>query len=353
MSNIRCDLCGSAEYEDLYTPIGTRRDVGVCQCLKCGLLFSIAERDAPDHLPCASGDADWGNIRYSKGARLKDISDWIPKNISKVLDIGSNRGDFIDFMDNIKVTAVEPDKSVIDYYDRADVKVGYFEDVDVGNDFDFVYCCQTLEHVTSPTVFLRKVYDCMRQGGKLLLEVPNVNVMLHPLSVEEFFIDKHTFHFGKETMIRYLFKCGFVIERVNNDDLNVRILARKPDFPYMPHRVHYYSHIIENNREKLPAVVAKINEIHGRVAFWGATTIFDLLVRYGGLKDVECLVDPILYEYLPETHGVKVENVDALRVYQPEFIIILARFSADKIVEDARKYNIRNIIKFEDLLESV
>jgi hypothetical protein len=90
------------------------------------------------------------------------------------------------------------------------------------------------------------------------------------------------------------------------------------------------------------------------VAFWGATTIFDLLVKYGGLDptQVRLLVDSYVHKYLPTHHGVKVQPPTALRVAQPDVCVVLARFSAAAIGEAARKYGVRNVINFSDVLES-
>jgi hypothetical protein len=110
------------------------------------------------------------------------------------------------------------------------------------------------------------------------------------------------------------------------------------------------------NREALPKVVETLHMLMARqsVAFWGATTIFDLLVKYGGLdtSKVRLLVDSYVYKYLPEHHGVQVQNPTALRTVQPDVCIVLARFSTGAITDAARKYGVRNIIGFSDLLHA-
>jgi hypothetical protein len=92
-----------------------------------------------------------------------------------------------------------------------------------------------------------------------------------------------------------------------------------------------------------------------KVALWGATTIFDLIVKYGGLDTarVECLVDSYVYRYLPRHHGVAVQDPSVLRAFQPDTCIVLARHSSDAIVESARKYGVRNAITFSGLMSQV
>jgi SAM-dependent methyltransferase len=262
------------------------------------------------------------------------------------------------------IVAIEPDKRVTDY-PVINMKL---EDMDLPSDyFDFVYCMQTLEHVDSASDMLRQLYDCLEPGGRLFLEVPNIEVIDYPLNIEEFFIDKHNFHFGRDVLCSYMEFIGFSLVSVNDDNLNIRILATKG----LPNKltatsfsrtdsqllIKQYAEIIQRNRAKLPAVVEKIKRImqNQKVAFWGANTIFDLMVKYGGLEpsEIGVLVDSYLSELIDNIHGVPVCSPEILRVFQPDVCIILARHSSDEIVKSARKFNIRNVIKFSDLLESV
>ena len=70
MSNIRCDLCNSSDYEEVYSPVGTKRNNRVCICHNCGLVFSIHDDVPYSREPTVSCDADWGNVRFCKGQRF-------------------------------------------------------------------------------------------------------------------------------------------------------------------------------------------------------------------------------------------------------------------------------------------
>ena len=115
--NNACDLCGG-NLKVIYNPVNTRRGMQVCICNNCGLVQSIQYQKKPDkRIQTLSCDADWGNVRHGKGLRLnhfqnavKNYIDWI--NIHHVLDVGSNRGSFVNWLleeiDGVKVTAIEP-----------------------------------------------------------------------------------------------------------------------------------------------------------------------------------------------------------------------------------------------------
>jgi hypothetical protein len=157
-----CDFCGSAEFDDVYRPYVSLRQVAVAVCRHCGLAFSRYADVPYSRDPRPSGDADWGNIRWAKGFRLDALRPLLTEQVGKggirrVLDVGANRGSFVEWMlerdPTLQVTAVEPDERVVTTYkDRPniDLRVAKLEHTTLEADaYDFAYCCQTLEHADS------------------------------------------------------------------------------------------------------------------------------------------------------------------------------------------------------------
>ena len=364
----KCDFCGSMEYDRVYRPINTKRDVDVVICKNCGLVYSIVKDIPYSREPNPSGDADWGNIRFCKGQRFGVVKDILPKDVKYILDVGSSRGHFVKWakanIPDAEITAVEPDTRVIhDYQDEFHVIGKYLEDIELpSNHFDFVYCMQTLEHSDSAAAMLKQIYDALRPGGVVFVEVPNIEVIRYPENVEEFFIDKHNFHFSRTVLCNYMASLGFSI-KLNDDPLNVSVFATKTgvkDIMYFfvdsePHElIGTYAENIVKNRRKLSEIGAKLNDMISKmkVSFFGGNTLFDLLVKYGNLdaSKVKCLVDDFLGEIGVTIHGVKVQKSDALRVYNPDTCVVLARYGADIVADKAKAYGIRNIVKFYDLM---
>jgi len=384
-----CDFCGADAFDEVYRPIRTQRDVRIALCRRCGLVFSRYADVPYSREPRASGDADWGNIRWAKGFRLDALRPLLEgvlhgKKLKRLLDVGANRGSFTEWAlethPAFQVTAVEPDARVVGgYQDRPeiDLRLAKLEHTRLEPDaYDFAYCCQTLEHADSPGAMIADIHRALKPGGVLFLEVPNIEVISYPLTVEEFFIDKHTTHFSHRLLCAYLEWSGFRLEAGTNgadDILNVRVLATKDgpgsklpfsdgfeagDLPAFNRAlIQTYALNVSRNRDRLAAVVEILDRLMERqtVAFWGATTIFDLLVKYGGLNasKVSCLVDSYVYKYWPEHHGAAVQNPTVLRTVQPDVCVVLARFSAPAIADLARGYGVRNVIAFSDLLQSV
>jgi SAM-dependent methyltransferase len=388
MTPDRCALCGSAAFDDVYSPVGSLRQVKVAVCRRCGMTFSRYAAVPYSRDPRPSGDADWGNIRWAKGFRLDALRPLLTEQLARgglnrVLDVGSNRGSFLEWMlelkPDIQVTAVEPDERVVGPYSErlgVDLRIAKLEHAALEPDaYDFAYCCQTLEHADDPADMIARMHAALKPGGTLFVEVPNIDVISYPLTVEEFFIDKHATHFSHRLLTAYVQWSGFRLEAGTNaedDILNVRIVAAKAGpamaIPFADwfqsedlsarnrSLIATYAANMARNRARLPAVVEILHQLMARqnVAFWGATTIFDLLVKYGGLDptQVRLLVDSYVHKYLPTHHGVKVQPPTALRVAQPDVCVVLARFSAAAIGEAARKYGVRNVINFSDVLES-
>ena len=131
MEKLVCDNCGVIDsLLHFYTPIKSQRCAEVFICKSCSLVQTKYKQYESENLKVKktiSTDANWGNVRHGKGIRFTDAKSYLepilieskPKNI---LDIGSNRGDFVKYVlqkDYVEsVTAIEPDKSLKNEYDN-------------------------------------------------------------------------------------------------------------------------------------------------------------------------------------------------------------------------------------------
>ena len=110
--------------------------------------------------------------------------------------------------------------------------VDRFENVKLEfNYFGVVHCSHTLEHMASPMATLKKIWDTMTMGGLLFVEVPNIEIIKRWDFIEEFFIDKHLFHFSYPALAKYLHKANFEILEANVTQENVSIVAKKVGYP--------------------------------------------------------------------------------------------------------------------------
>lgn len=384
--NPTCDFCQCQLPSPAYFPKGTRRGVAVHVCPNCGLCQSSKSFSESDRIRTLSTDADWGNVRHGKSVRfgalrtiLERELDW--SEVHRAADIGANRGDFIVWLKTTRplteIWAIEPDASVISAYAELPeviLHVNRLEHVSLpAAYFDLIFCSHTLEHADSATTMLDTIRQALRPGGMLLLEIPNLAGITGEDVVEEFFIDKHTFHFDRETLLDYLKTAGFSVlcGADDTDDLNITLLLRREDdkVKYLPcdgqtrssrnrQWLADFANRLPKNRELLKRMVdEKLRPLGTRqkVGYWGAGRIFDALVKYGGLesKDVYCLVDRHLYGIVAKAHGIAIERPEALRLQEPQVLVTLGRSAEDLMARTAYAFGIRHVLKFSELIEQV
>ncbi len=180
---MKCDFC-NCPIEPVYAVPDSPQGCVVHLCRACGLVQSIPTKPhPPGRTVSLSSGPDWGNVRHGKGLRLakaKEVLTPYLEGVRTVLDVGSNRGDFVRWMQkdypNAVVTAIEPDRSVIDYVDTENLCVlnARFESIDVRGLYDLVHCCHTLEHADSAAEMMNGMVRCLKPGGLLYLDVPNL-----------------------------------------------------------------------------------------------------------------------------------------------------------------------------------
>lgn len=378
-----CDFCGTPFDAPAYIPQGTRRGVAVHVCAGCGLVQSVCTKREPQRIKTLSTDADWGNVRHGKGVRFPFLRDMLERHVAwpevaRAIDIGSNRGDFVLWLakqhQRVETWAVEPDSSVTgSYAELPGLRLFQqrLEHVELpAEHFDLAFCSHTLEHADSGAGMLETMRRVLRPGGLLLLEIPNLAGICDADVVEEFFIDKHTLHFDRETLLDYLGNSGFeVLVGADDDDpLSISLLLRRAGAKTSFHPRDGASRATRNRAwiasfaDRLPRNRALLQRIvndklqplgkRQKVGYWGAGRIFDALVNYGGLHatDIHCLVDSHLHGIVRETHGVLIERPEDLRIREPQVLVALGRSAEELMARKAYAMGIRHVVKFSELM---
>jgi len=148
-----------------------------------------------------------------------------------VLEIGSNRGDFLYLLreaaPGYAVLGLEP--SVLPFYGVPTVG-GFFGQVRLGGRFDLIVSRHMLEHVTDPLAVLRGVTALLADTGQVFLEVPNMHYdMAHTV---ECFIPEHIHHFCERSLAVLLERAGLVItdsDRSRPEGLRLLAKPGRPD----------------------------------------------------------------------------------------------------------------------------
>jgi len=374
-----CELCGRDALESAYAPERSARGIGVHICGHCGLVQSLPRADrAPRSAPAVSGGADWGNVRYGKGFRTRIALDAVlrhaPAKSFALLDVGSNRASFAKALaaaaPDAAITAVEPDERVAaSAAGCAELIVARIEEAALESGrFDVVHSCHTIEHLAYPSHALRDHHRTLKENGLLVLDAPNIALIGADDVVEEWFIDKHLYHFSERTLTRMVENAGFhIVERPDPADReNLFLVARKSHFAEVPvagdpgevdrayELISSYAAGRAHNIDALAAVAAELAALAGKgLAIWGAGRIFDSLVVHGRFdpKSIRVLIDKHLRRHVAEMHGCALRGPEALAEAKPGVIVVMSRGFADEIADEARKIAPgADILRFSDLL---
>ncbi len=374
-----CELCGSDRLVLAYAPERSTRGIAVHVCSACGLVQSLPRIDHAPRAPAAvSSGADWGNVRYGKGFRTQIALDAVkrhaPRTEFAILDVGSNRGRFVEALRAVypkaRITAVEPDERVADSVKgKADLHTCRIEQVHFRNaSFDVVHSSHTIEHLAHPLRVLRDHHRVLKDGGILVLDAPNIALIGADDIVEEWFIDKHLYHFSAHTLTQTIRHAGFeILEQPDPSDReNLFVVARKaaPVDAHAPadpkevdaavELISTYAATRSHNIAALAAAAEELASLAPKgIAVWGAGRIFDSLVVHGGFdpKLLRILIDTHLKAHVAERHGFPLSGPESLSEAKPGLVVVMSRGFAGEIATEAKKRAPgAEILLFTDLL---
>ena len=378
-----CDFCGRDELAFSYLPDGSTRGLKVHVCRYCGLVQSTPRiaRTRERHAAAVSGGADWGNVRYGKGFRTGAAMAALSRHADltgnlALLDVGSNRGSFarafLEAARGAQLTAVEPDKRFAAScagMPRTELVQARTEHTTFADaSFDIVHSCHTIEHLAAPFAALKDHARVLKTNGLLVIDAPNIALIGGEDIVEEWFIDKHLFHFSARTLSRMIEAAGFEIVEQNDpaDAINLLFVARKSGAPLETVAadpaesaaamalMNRYQHTRARNLAALEMVARELEALKPkRVALWGAGRLFDMLVREGGYDPgtLSLLIDVHLKKHMAERHGVALAAPDALNDDTADVVVVMSRGFAEEISAEVRaRAPGAEIILYADLL---
>jgi len=365
---MQCDFCKCNSLTKIYDVPTSRIGACVYSCDNCGLIQSSYTNKQNKHTnKSVSSGADWGNIRHGKKIRLDSSLSFIEpicklSEVKRVIDIGSNRGHFVNHLLSINskcdVVAIEPDNRILDGYhkdQRLHLLNVRFENYTDTDKFDFIYCCHTLEHADSAHGMLIHAISLLEENGYLYIDVPSLSVLNDKTNVQEFFIDKHTFHFSISILHKHLVNLGLTVLECKDDTHNIVILCQKKNKSIANiSMIDEYKKTLDHNFKNLNYVSGFIQQlsINNRVAIIGASKIYDSLIKYGNFdsKNVKYLIDDYLYGYVDEVHGKPIHKQEDIPFDEIDVVILLTKSATNELIESVKKKGISTIYTFNDLI---
>ncbi|MFA5396050.1 MAG: methyltransferase domain-containing protein [Methanogenium sp.] len=169
------------------------------------------------------------NVRRSGLPRYLEVLKHVSKN-SNILDLGSNFGDFLKYMLENKIefksysgldfspAAIEKAKNLFPEYEWI---LADCQNLNLPNDkYDTIVAMQILEHLEKPALFVKKLYEMIKEDGQIIMTVPNDVKIQHR---------SHLWYFEKKDLEEMFYDSGFpfVESKTINDGNNILFLAKK------------------------------------------------------------------------------------------------------------------------------
>ncbi len=258
MEHTSCDLCGRNEtrpFLDMKSP-ETKERFALVKCQQCGLVYLNPRpgkeeilRYYPAEEYYSYKDPDIQNrgyrqriknflwesqMGYKKNAKLfrtilssllnKFTIVSIPyKKNGRILDVGCGSGALVEWLEQHQWDAygvdISPEACRTAQRHGLKVHLGELPQMAFPSKFfDVVLMNQVLEHLFSPSEYLREVYRILKDDGQLIISVPNIDCYESKL-LKECWLDldlpRHLYHFTPHTLKLMLDRGGFLLDKVS------------------------------------------------------------------------------------------------------------------------------------------
>lgn len=245
---VGCDICGCRE---ALIPLGERRARIAqrqcdyewrhedAQCPRCGFVFNRLRPDGTflrdyyaDCWPIASSSVTIAPD-FDTAFRLEVLSRWVTKG-ARLYEIGDKLGEFHGALEAAGYTVVGDDV-MAEAGERSRWLEGLFRrdgetlpPSSLRESFDAVLAYFVVEHLANPGVWFRAMRECLRPGGVIVIEVPNL--ARHP---KEALMHEHFLYLTPANLGALLATTGFevveVVEEGASRPFGFSLVARRSE----------------------------------------------------------------------------------------------------------------------------
>lgn len=254
METVGCNLCGGLDFSPIYQNIpdeisGER--FNIVECSNCGLWFTNPRPEPKEiHRYYSPTYYSYNKQREYLSARIAlfikkyyvappknflkvilygIIAKLLKKYISvliegpgggrKVLDVGCGDGRrvtwLLDYGFKVYGTDISENALRIARRNGLETFCGDLKEARYPSKFfDIIIFSQVFEHIHKPQETLVECYRILKDGGIIIIDVPNIESVLNKIYKKYWFpleVPRHLYHFSKITLSRFLKDSGFTI----------------------------------------------------------------------------------------------------------------------------------------------
>lgn len=235
-SEVNCPVCESSSKTVLYRPTvevtdpkklygaasGIRGTQTLVTCNDCAMIFESPRY--PEAVILAgyqSSDEHGHDSQYPMRVEsfyrsLKSLGSRIPKPGSKVLDIGTAGGAFLDAAQKFgyQTTGLEPSQFLVQRGQARglNLHLGTIRENNLpAASFDMICLWDVIEHLVDPKEDLKMIRRLLKPNGILLINFPDIGTTQAKLAGEKFWwiLSVHLHHFSRKTIELITAKTGF------------------------------------------------------------------------------------------------------------------------------------------------
>ena len=215
-----CSICNSKSTKNLFT----KNNFIHVMCKSCNFVFvnpilkpEVQLRELKNEKSYTEVMKNKNNIKLDKirfNYGLQKLNN--KKKKKKILDYGCGYGLFLDeaLKNGWSVFANEINKKCINYLNSKKIEL---DNNFTKNKYDAISLWLVLEHIPEPNLLLKKVYNALKKGGKILVNVPNFNSLSSLVLKEKcsmFSGEQHVNHFTANTLEKILNKNKFKVKKM-------------------------------------------------------------------------------------------------------------------------------------------
>ena len=224
----KCLICGSLQHRPIFTEFG----IDILRCQNCRHVFSSFSADPHYTEFWGNGVPDDEHFYWSK-ARGRMHSDFFKKFLAKrsgrLLDMGSGLGFFLKAAERYPTWdayGCEISPAAVAYarrkLDLQHVTCSRLEEADLPQtSFDIITMWDVIDHILWPDPVIRHCHALLKNGGKLFLRAPNIDVQLPRARIKKLIYgirtgsaylqgSDHPNHYSTRTIRTLLERNGFV-----------------------------------------------------------------------------------------------------------------------------------------------